>query len=414
MATIQLKIPEKLEPVFLGEADVRGAYGGRGSGKTRTFAMMTAVRAYMWAASGDNGIILCGRQFMNSLADSSMEEVKAAIRSEAWLAPYFDIGEKYIRTAPILPGRIDYSFTGLDRNVDSVKSKARVKLGWVDEAEPVTETAWAKLIPTLREDDSELWVTWNPEKSDSPTHKRFRETTDARTKVVEMNWRDNPWFPDVLDRVRRKDAKERPDTYHHVWEGDFLNVSDAQVLKGRFASEEFSPAPDWNGPYFGADWGFSVDPTALVKCWVHNRTLYIEHEAYGHEVAIDDTPALFDKIAGSRDHVIRADNARPETINYMQRHGFPRCGPADKWPGSVEDGVEHLRSYERIVIHPRCTNAFREARLWSYKTDRLTGDVLPVLLAGNDHCWDAVRYACTPLIKRRAKAGTVPLNILGR
>lgn len=414
MATIKLSIPAKLQPVFLGEADVRGAYGGRGSAKTRTFAMMTAVRAYMWAASGDNGIILCGRQFMNSLADSSMEEVKAAIRSEDWLVPYFDIGEKYIRTAPNLPGRIDYSFTGLDRNVDSVKSKARIKLGWVDEAEPVTETAWAKLIPTLREEDSELWVTWNPERPDSPTHKRFRETRDPRTKVVEMNWRDNPWFPSVLDRVRRKDAKERPDTYHHVWEGDFLTVSDAQVLKGRFCSEEFTPGPDWNGPYHGADWGFSVDPTALVKCWVHGRTLYIEAEAYGHEVAIDNTPALFDKVAGSREHVIRADGARPETINYMQRHGYARCIAAEKWPGSVEDGVEHLRSYERIVVHPRCANTFREARLWSYKTDRLTKDVLPVLLEGNDHCWDAVRYALGPLIQRRGAAKTIPLFHMAR
>lgn len=359
-------------------------------------------------------MVLCGRQFMNSLADSSMEEIKAAILSAPWLSPFFEIGEKYIRTAPTLPGRIDYGFTGLDRNIDSVKSKARIKLAWVDEAEAVTETAWLKLIPTLREEDSELWVTWNPEKPDSPTHKRFRESNDPRYKVVELNWRDNPRFPAVLDRVRLKDMAERPDTYHHVWEGDFLTISDAQVLKGRFHAEDFTPDPSWHGPYFGADWGFSVDPTTLVKVWVKDRTLYVEHEAYGHEVAIDDTPALFDRIEGSRDHVIRADNARPETINFMQRHGFGRCVAAEKWPGSVEDGVEHLRSYERIVIHPRCSNTFREARLWSYKTDRLSGDVLPVLADGNDHTWDAIRYAVGPLIKRRGGTKSIPLNILGR
>lgn len=179
---------------------------------------MSAVRAYMWAMAGREGVILCGRQFMNSLDDSSMEEVKAAIRSEPWLAPHFDIGEKYIKT---IDGRISYKFAGLDRNLDSIKSKARILLCWVDEAEPVTEEAWSKLIPTLREEDSELWVTWNPERKASPTHKRFRAVKDPRVKVAEINWRDNPWFPEILNRVRLKDQAERPDTYDHVWEGAF-------------------------------------------------------------------------------------------------------------------------------------------------------------------------------------------------
>lgn len=182
---------------------------------------MTAIRAYMWDQAGREGQILCGRQFMNSLADSSLEEIKAAIRSEPWLLEHFDIGEKYIRTRS---GRVYYSFAGLDRNVDSIKSKARILLCWVDEAEPVTEEAWQKLIPTLREEDSELWVTWNPERKTSPTHKRFRESSDPRMKVVELNWRDNPWFPSILERVRLKDKAERPDSYDHIWEGDFVTV----------------------------------------------------------------------------------------------------------------------------------------------------------------------------------------------
>lgn len=227
MTTATIDMPAKLVPVFTGEADVRGARGGRGSGKTRTFAKMTAVRAHMWASAGAEGIILCGRQFMNSLADSSLEEIKSAIRSEAWLAPHFDIGEKYVRTAAHLPGRIDYSFIGLDRNIDSVKSKARIRLAWVDEAEPVTDEAWTKLIPTLREEDSELWLTWNPERKASATNKRFGgEQTDPRVKIVELNWRDNPWFPDILNRARLKDKRERPDQYEHIWEGDFITVAE--------------------------------------------------------------------------------------------------------------------------------------------------------------------------------------------
>lgn len=223
MTNARIELPPKLIPVFSGEADVRGAYGGRGSGKTRSFAKMSAVRAYIWASAGRNGQILCGRQFMKTLADSSLEEVKQAIKEEPWLAAHFDIGETYIRTMG-LPGDVYYSFIGLDRNIDSVKSQARILLCWVDEAEPVTDTAWTKLIPTLREEDSELWVTWNPESRKSSTHKRFRGSADPRYKVVEINYRDNPRFPAILERQRQRDFKERPEQYGHIWDGDFVSA----------------------------------------------------------------------------------------------------------------------------------------------------------------------------------------------
>lgn len=217
----EIQIPDKLVPVFEGEADVRGAWGGRGSAKTRTFAKMTAVRAHMWDMAGREGIILCARQFMNSLADSSLEEIKAAIRSEPWLGPHFELGETFVRTRS---GRIGYSFRGLERNIDSVKSASRILLAWIDEAEPVTEEAWVKLIPTLREEDSELWLTWNPEREDAPTNKRFKNSADPRTKIVEMNWRDNPWFPEILNRQRQKDQRERPEQYPHIWEGEYVTA----------------------------------------------------------------------------------------------------------------------------------------------------------------------------------------------
>lgn len=218
METVRIQIPEKLIPVFDGKADVRGAYGGRGSAKTRSFAKMSAVRAYMFGMAGREGIILCGRQYMNSLDESSLEEVKAAIRSEDWLDEYFEIGEKFIRSRD---GRIAYKFTGLDRNVDSIKSKSRILICWVDEAEAVSDEAWTKLIPTLREEDSELWVTWNPERKGSPTDKRFRNSSDPLVKVVEINWRDNPKFPEILERQRRRDKRERPEQYEHIWEGEY-------------------------------------------------------------------------------------------------------------------------------------------------------------------------------------------------
>jgi phage terminase, large subunit len=88
-------------------------------------------------------------------------------------------------------------------------------------------------------------------------------------------------------------------------------------------------------------------------------------------------------------------------ISHMRRHGFPGIRAADKWPGSVEDGISFLRGLDDIIIHPRCKYTAEEARLWSYKTDRLTGDPLPQLAPGSDHCWDAVRYSLSPIIRGR-------------
>ena len=219
--TPQIELPEKLVPVFTGPARYRGAYGGRGSGKTRSFATMAAVRGLMYAQEGRSGIIVGAREYMNSLDESSMAEIKAAIASEPWLAASYEVGEKYIRTKD---RRVEFDFVGLRHHLDSIKSKARILILWADEAEPITETAWGKTIPTVREHESEIWVTWNPERKQSATHKRFRESPPDDAKIVELNWRDNPWFPDVLERERLEDFVKRPDSYPHVWEGEFVTV----------------------------------------------------------------------------------------------------------------------------------------------------------------------------------------------
>ncbi len=237
-------LPPKLVDVFEGRARYRGSYGGRGSGKTRTFALMTAVWGYKWGMEGKPGQILCAREYMNSLDESSLEEVKSAIRSVPWLNSYYEIGEKYIRSRD---GLISYAFAGLRRNLDSIKSKARIILCWVDEAETVSETAWRKLTPTVREHDSEIWVTWNPETKHSATHQRFRASKPDDAKIVELNWRDNPWFPEVLNNERLDDKRLRPDMYQHVWEGDMLIHADgayyAVEMREAFAQDRIATVP---------------------------------------------------------------------------------------------------------------------------------------------------------------------------
>jgi len=411
MTTAQIELPPKLIPVFSGKAPVRGAHGGRGSGKTRSFALMAGIRGYMLASEGISGVILCGREYMNSLADSSMEEIKQAIKETPWLEAQYDIGENYIRTKC---KRVSFVFAGLRHNLDSIKSKARILLAWVDEAESVSDVAWSKLIPTIRGiEDAELWVTWNPEKKESPTDIRFRRKVAADAKIVEMNYSDNPWFPKVLERARLEDKRIMNESdYRWIWEGAYHEHSDSQIFANKYRVADFTPQPDWDGPYNGLDFGFAQDPTAAVKCWVHTDTLYIEYEAGKVGLELDDTSEYIERlIPDFGQYVIRADSARPESISYLKRFGMPRIVGVEKGKGSVEDGIEFIKSFREVVIHTRCKEVAKEFSLYSYKVDRLTQDVLPVPVDAWNHYIDAIRYALQPLMKAR-KFKPIPISFI--
>lgn len=388
---------------FQQKAHTRVFKGGRGSAKTRGLALMSAVYVVkMWHA-GKEGVFLCSREFMNSLEESSMEEIKQAIRETPAIAAYFDIGEKYIRTKD---KKISYVFAGLRHNLDSIKSKARILGNWTDEAEKVSEVAWQKLLPTIRDDDAENWVSYNPESPESATHKRFVENAVPGCIVTTMNWRDNPWFPGVLNRQRLEDQRLRPDIYEHVWEGEFLTITEAQIFQGKFEIKEFEPTDEWDGPYHGLDFGFSQDPTAGIQAYVHDSCLYIRKEAIKKRLELDDTARFIgDKISGFSKHCVRADSARPESISYLKRHGMPFMEGVKKWKGSVEDGIEFIKSFERVYIHPDCPETAREFRLYSYKVDEKSGDVLPRIIDKYNHCIDALRYSLAPLILGKRSIG---------
>lgn len=412
MSKVQIELPPKLIPIFSAEGiRYRSSWGGRGSAKTRTFALMTAIKAYMYAEAGISGMILGAREYMNSLEESSMEEIKQAIRSVPWLNSYFAMGEKYIRTNN---RRVSYGFAGLRHNLDSIKSKARILLCWVDEAETVSEMAWRKLLPTVREDDSEVWVTWNPERKDSATSKRFRHEQifdDLTGELIgvgcEMNYSDNPWFPEVLEIERRQDQKNLDDaTYRWIWEGDYLELSEAQIFRNKYQVEVFDDDL-WETAdrlFFGADFGFANDPNTLIRSFILENTLYIEYEAFGVGVDLDEMAQFYDSVPGARDWPIKGDCSRPETISYLRRQGF-NIEAAEKWHGSVEDGIAHIKGFDTVIIHPRCKKTLEEFRNYSYKKDRLTDEVLPIIVDKWNHGIDALRYSLDGYIMARGGTG---------
>jgi phage terminase large subunit len=386
-----ITLPPKLKQVFSGEARYRGAYGGRGSGKSHSFAKMLAYFGCQHKTK-----ILCARELQISIKDSVHSEIQDAIESTPFLNERYECGQSFIRA----DNGTEFIFKGLRHNSREIKSTAGIGICWVEEAEAVSEKSWVDLIPTIRLPGSEIWMTWNPESTEAPVQKRFIDNQDDSMRIISLNYQDNPWFPAVLEEERKRDLRLNPDLYAHIWDGECITRHDAQVLNEKWHVENFTPGKDWDGPYFGCDWGFAVDPTVLIKAWIYENRLYVEYEAYGAKVEIDKTPALFDTIPESRIHVIRADSARPETISYMQRQGFNIIG-AIKGKGSVEDGVATLRSFDKIVIHERCPETAKEARLWSYKVDRLTGDVLPVLVDAFNHAMDSIRYSLEPYTRGR-------------
>jgi phage terminase large subunit len=378
-------------------SDYKVMRGGRAGLKTWGFA-----RVALLLASVRKVRIACAREYQTSIQESVHQTLSSQIE-QLGLSRYFRVQKTAIHGY----NESYFFFAGIKTEPRKFKSTEDIDILWIEEGESVTKDSWAVVDPTIRTGFSEIWCGFNPDLEGDETSQRFIEHPIPSARIIETNWRDNPWLSDRLRRQKDYLATVDPDAYAHVWEGGYRQNSEAQILAKKYTIQAFEPVITaaggvtvWDGPYLGADWGFARDPSTLVKLWVFQRKLFIEHEAYGIGVDIDKTADLFDRVPRARDYAIRADNARPETISYMQRHGYPRCVGVDKWPGSVEDGIAFLRGFEQIVIHPRCTHAIEEAKLYSYKTDKNSGDVLPDIVDAHNHIWDAVRYALAPLIKR--------------
>lgn len=398
MTTIALDIPTPAwaEPL-LDPARYKGAKGGRSSGKSHLFADMAVERM----VTDPDHRFVCIRETQRSLRYSAKSLVERKIR-EHGVADQFAILNTEIRR---LGGTGVMIFEGMqDHTADSLKSLEGFGTAWVEEAQNLSRRSMELLLPTIRAEGSELWFSWNPELPTDPVDQLLVADPPADAVVVHVTYRDNPFCPEVSRQEAARMRRVDPDAYDHVWLGAYNTKSSALILSGKWGVDEFTPSPDWDGPYHGADFGFAQDPTTLVRCYIGGRTLYLSHEAYGVGLELDHTAAAWARaVPGAAGYVIRADSARPETISYLKRHGVPQITGVDKWKGSVEDGIAFLRQFDRIVIHPRCTHAIEEAGLYSYKVDKQTGDVLPAIVDAHNHLWDAVRYALAPLIRLRSR-----------
>lgn len=435
-AILELSPIAKVFEPLLVRRRFRGIKGGRGSGKSHFVGddlVETALAQHVRC--------VCAREVQNSIAESSKQliEDKIELAAQRYSGALFDPddpakvlvpGDKrrywhFMSKWRITEREISYGptdslfiFRGLQNHTAaSIKSLEGFTDFWAEEAQTLTQRSLDLAIPTFRK-GSQLTFTWNPLNKNDPVEKVFTDAGIVAQKsgeprlpgqdedfcLVEANYYDNPWFPDELRRDMERDRARDIDKYNHVWLGKHKMMSEARVFKN-WRIEDFAVGKDAVF-YLGADWGFSQDPTVLIACFIIGDTIYIPYEAYGVGVEIDKTPQMFDDLVRRPDGVtpdprfhrmarkwpMTADSARPETISYMRRHGYPRIKPSIKGQGSVEDGIEFLRSFD-IVVHPRCVHTIDELSNYSYKIDPKTNEILPVLEDKKNHVIDALRYA---------------------
>lgn len=424
--------PEAFEPLYF-PAPFKGFFGGRGSAKSHSFAEALVICSGPHAAKipassrairGAPELIGCFREVQNSIRDSVKKLLDNKIDKLGYRS-YFTSTDNEIRGAR---GEL-FIFRGLRDSAEGARSIEGMTKVWLEEAHQASQPSLDTLLPTLRADGAEFWASWNPDKQDDPIDIMLRGPVPPPDAIVcEVNFDRNPYFPEFLRKQMEWDLRRDVDRYNHIWRGQYRARSEARVFRN-WCVKEFA-SPDVADFMFGADWGFSTDPSVLVRCFLTGHTLYVDYEAYAVGCEIHHTPALFGGkesatkehlqswgpkeeekfkgVPGARRYKIVADSARPETISYMRGHGFPLMEAANKGKGSVEDGIEFLKQYD-IVVHPRCKHTIDELSFYSWKTDKQTAKILPVLEDKKNHVIDALRYA----VERIRRSGAAQWAALG-
>jgi phage terminase large subunit len=368
---------------LLEPARYKGGHGGRGSGKSHFFGEMLIERSVMEKTDA-----VCVREVQKSLKQSVKKLLEGKIESLN-AGAYFDVQDAQIKSTH--GGLI--MFQGMQNHTaESIKSLEGFDIAWVEEAQSLSQRSLDLLRPTIRKPGSELWFSWNPRESTDPVDALLRgDEPPPGAVVVEANYMDNPWLPEELRIEMEYDKRRDPDKYAHIWLGKYQQNSEARVFKN-WRIEEFE-RPAGTIHRLGADWGFAVDPSVLIRCDIEGNLLYVDYEAYMVGCEIVNLPELFMSVPDAEKWPITADSARPETISHMQKNGFPKIRPAIKGAKSLEEGVEFLKSFD-IIVHPRCKHLIDELTLYKYKEDPLTGAILPILEDKDNHVIDALRYAC--------------------
>jgi phage terminase large subunit len=357
-------------------------FGGRGSGKSYAVATYLVIEAAKRKLK-----IVCARQFQNSIRDSSKEVLEKRIAALG-LQGYVFTERSIIHIGT----GSEFLFVGLERNVDSIRSLEGSNIVWIEEARMIKAKSMEILLPTVREPGSELIWCWNPELPTDPVDQYFRNgAPPPRAIVTEVDYRDNPYFlrtelPAEMEALRLSNYER----YKHVWLGEYDLSYQTKVFTNVLVGRVEVPADLI--PVYGLDFGFGQDPSFIVKAYILRKTkqIYIAAEASG-AVTMEQLPDLVRSVIHHDSDLVRADSSQPGTIEFLQSRGL-NIQRARKGPGSVKSGILFLQGFQ-LVVDPACDELREEARLYSWVTDRLTGQALSIPVDANNHGFDALRYA---------------------
>jgi phage terminase large subunit len=391
LSNLKIETPEWGVP-FLQPKRYKGIKGGRGSGKSHFLGELLIEELII----NPNKSAVCIREIQKSLKFSAKKLLEEKIE-KLGVGYLFEITLNEIRCKK---GKGIIIFQGMqDHTADSIKSLEGFDIAWVEEAQSLSKKSLLLLKPTIRNEGSEIWFSWNPDKPTDAVDDFFSVLGTDKI-LIHVNSEHNPFLPETLKNERESDRlRLSPEDYDHIWNGKYNTKSDALVFKEKFEINYFEPQQDWTRLH-GLDWGFSQDPTAGVCVYTDGKKLYIRHEAGKTGLELDDTATfMLSKIPDFDKFTIRADNARPESISHVSRKGLSRIKGEPKL--KIEDGITFMRNFVKIIIHPDCKETIKEFGLYSYKIDKRSGDILPDIEDKNNHYIDAIRYALYPLIKKR-------------
>lgn len=369
---LRVKVAEAFQPLCQ-PSRYKAAHGGRGSGKSQFFADWMIVQAV--ARPGFRA--LCCREIQKSLKESAKRLLELKIEAHK-LGALFDVQEAQIRT----PGGGLIAFAGLqDHTAESIKSYEGFDVAWVEEAQTVSPRSLNLLRPTIRAAGSELWFSWNPRHRTDPVDTMFRGAqvpTDAR--IVHANWDSNPWFPAELEQERTDCLRMQPDQYAHIWEGDYITVSEgayfaAQLATARKEGRIGKVAPDPLMEY-RAFWDIGTrDATAIwIAQFVGREVRVLDYyEAVGQPLAAH-LGWLRERGYGSALCVLPHDGERADHLtadkfaDHIEAAGFRTQTVKNQGRGAALKRVEAARRlFPSIWFNEDTTSAGRDALGWYHE-----------------------------------------------
>lgn len=407
MSASSIQLPSKLKPLFEPKR-YKVLWGGRGSGKSWGVAIALLIRA-----AKEPTRVLCARELQNSL-DESVHKLLSDQITAMGLGGFFTVLRDSIRGI----NGSEFIFEGLRHNTTKIKSMEGIDVCWVEEAEKVSELSWSVLVPTIRKPDSEIWATFNPSHPDDATWQRFVANPQPNSWVCNVNWQDNPWFPDVLRQEMQHLKEKNFEEYEYIWEGKFRKFTDGSIYKKEIIEAMRSGRTDIDVydsalPVITA-WDLGIgDSTSIWFAQVHHNQVrlidYYENNGEGlphYAQVLQQRGYLYGDHWAPHDIAVRELGSGLSRLEVARSLGINfRIAPRQ----SLEDGIHAVRlTIPRMWFDKKVSKALESLSMYRRELNASTGEYRSTPVHdSHSHCADGIRYLCLSIREQAAATGSI-------